>query len=100
MYCIHCGRELPDDAKFCKWCGKAVWSTENENPKISTEFLISKAETLNDFPLPTKTENISESLSSETNDYNDNNPVLTIITIFAIIMLVGSVAAIVIHITQ
>lgn len=26
MYCIHCGKELPDDAKFCLNCGAAVES--------------------------------------------------------------------------
>ena len=22
MYCIHCGKEIPDDATFCVHCGK------------------------------------------------------------------------------
>ena len=24
MYCIHCGKELPEEAKFCRYCGKNV----------------------------------------------------------------------------
>lgn len=24
MFCMHCGKELPDDAKFCAACGQAV----------------------------------------------------------------------------
>lgn len=24
MYCIHCGKEIPDDAEFCTFCGKSV----------------------------------------------------------------------------
>lgn len=31
MHCIHCGRKLPDEAKFCPDCGKTVQSL-SENP--------------------------------------------------------------------
>ena len=24
MYCIHCGKEIPDESQFCGYCGKAV----------------------------------------------------------------------------
>ncbi len=24
MYCIYCGKEIPDDAEFCTFCGKSV----------------------------------------------------------------------------
>ena len=24
MYCTHCGRENPDNAKFCSFCGRAI----------------------------------------------------------------------------
>lgn len=24
MFCTHCGKELPDDARFCTGCGNAV----------------------------------------------------------------------------
>ena len=30
VYCIHCGQQLPEDAKFCSNCGKTV----NGNPTI------------------------------------------------------------------
>ena len=34
-YCIHCGKELPDGAKFCAYCGKSVASASvnNENER-------------------------------------------------------------------
>ena len=34
-YCIHCGKELPDGAKFCAYCGKSVASASvnNENKR-------------------------------------------------------------------
>ena len=24
MFCRHCGKRLPDDSKFCTYCGKSV----------------------------------------------------------------------------
>lgn len=24
MYCMHCGEEIPDSSRFCKYCGKKV----------------------------------------------------------------------------
>ncbi len=24
MFCIHCGKEIPDGSKFCQYCGKAL----------------------------------------------------------------------------
>ena len=32
MYCMHCGKELPEEAKFCFHCGQPV-KTPEENPK-------------------------------------------------------------------
>ena len=33
MYCIYCGKTLPDEAEFCYCCGKPVWSDNLEEPK-------------------------------------------------------------------
>ena len=30
-YCIHCGKQLPDGAKFCAYCGKTVASANIGN---------------------------------------------------------------------
>lgn len=30
MYCIHCGKQIPDEASFCAYCGKATSSVSNE----------------------------------------------------------------------
>ena len=27
MYCMHCGEEIPDSSRFCKYCGKKVEET-------------------------------------------------------------------------
>ena len=34
MYCSHCGKQLPDDAKFCPVCGTSVKTTSESNNKI------------------------------------------------------------------
>ncbi len=44
MYCLYCGKELPDDAKFCNNCGKeltnhTVNDISNTQP-ISTDFYV------------------------------------------------------------
>ena len=35
MYCINCGKEIDDDAKFCWCCGRKV----DETVDISTEYI-------------------------------------------------------------
>jgi len=30
MFCLNCGKELPDDAKFCSGCGKQIETREKE----------------------------------------------------------------------
>ena len=32
MFCVHCGKELPDEARFCPECGNAVQSFIREEP--------------------------------------------------------------------
>lgn len=35
MFCTHCGRELPSDAKFCTACGAEVKAaTKEEKPQL------------------------------------------------------------------
>ena len=29
MTCLHCSREIPDDAAFCQFCGAAQQTTDN-----------------------------------------------------------------------
>ena len=33
MYCKHCGKEIADDSKFCRYCGKAQDSTNEDQPE-------------------------------------------------------------------
>lgn len=33
MFCLKCGRELPDGAKFCAYCGAQINSTTNQIPE-------------------------------------------------------------------
>lgn len=30
MYCTNCGKELPNDANFCSYCGKQVFNTQSD----------------------------------------------------------------------
>ena len=34
-FCMNCGKQLPDDAKFCSWCGMP---TNNDNTKRKTVY--------------------------------------------------------------
>ena len=31
MYCIHCGKEIDENSKFCQYCGQAVASDKDNN---------------------------------------------------------------------
>jgi predicted amidophosphoribosyltransferase len=33
IYCIQCGKELPDDANFCLKCGKPVGNAARPTPR-------------------------------------------------------------------
>lgn len=37
MYCIHCGKEIPDDCTFCICCGKATASAPESSPDASSD---------------------------------------------------------------
>ena len=37
MYCIHCGKEIPDDCTFCIYCGKATASAPESAPDASSD---------------------------------------------------------------
>ncbi len=39
MYCDNCGKQLDDDSKYCKFCGKAISSTsQNSENSLSWEY--------------------------------------------------------------
>ncbi|MFR3330378.1 MAG: zinc ribbon domain-containing protein [Odoribacter splanchnicus] len=81
MFCIHCGKPLPDNAKFCSQCGKPCSTTQNEDniaEKANWELmenidsLISNSKIKDDV-----TENAywdSTFTSSEVNKVNENLP--------------------------
>lgn len=41
MFCIHCGKELPEGAKFCIFCGKAAVVSESPVPSQAPEQKVS-----------------------------------------------------------
>ena len=49
MYCIKCGKEMPDDAKFCGNCGEPVRLNSprpnmgEENGKLNNQFVVQRA---------------------------------------------------------
>lgn len=56
MFCVKCGKELKDDAKFCPYCGAEVRSNlDNDN---NNEFQLKKEEIVTLEPLANETNNI------------------------------------------
>ena len=49
MYCIHCGKQLPDEAKFCFHCGKQT-VTEQEIPAEPAQQIESEQKVLEEKP--------------------------------------------------
>lgn len=37
MYCMHCGEQIPDNSRFCKYCGKLVAEDEIRTVNAKTE---------------------------------------------------------------
>ena len=74
MFCIHCGKEIPDNAAFCSYCGKPLQSLsekEETNP-ISSDILIDspKIDSLENHEDP----GIKEKVVSEPIDGHSNSP--------------------------
>ena len=40
MYCINCGKELPENARFCLYCGTKVNSIVEAKPQVSNEEIL------------------------------------------------------------
>ncbi len=38
MYCIHCGEEIPNSSRFCKYCGKRVEDSENVKEQAAVSY--------------------------------------------------------------
>ena len=36
MYCIKCGKQIPDDSRFCSFCGQKVVTVVEETPALVT----------------------------------------------------------------
>ena len=49
MFCVKCGKELKDDAKFCPYCGKSVRGNSEEEK--DNEFQLKNEETTSFEPL-------------------------------------------------
>ena len=46
MYCKHCGKEIADDSKFCRYCGTYLLGADNEYSSTDSE--IKKEQTITD----------------------------------------------------
>jgi hypothetical protein len=46
MYCRKCGKELENDAKFCKQCGTAIKGTYFEDINVAADDLLGKVKEL------------------------------------------------------
>lgn len=40
MYCVNCGKELPENARFCLYCGTKVNSIVEAKPQVSNEEIL------------------------------------------------------------
>ena len=46
IYCTECGKELPDDARYCSKCGAIVMRTEWEEFQVSADDLLGRVKEL------------------------------------------------------
>jgi repressor of nif and glnA expression len=46
IYCTECGKELPDDARYCSGCGYPVTRTEWEEFQVSADDLLARVKEL------------------------------------------------------
>ena len=46
MFCMKCGKELPDDALFCPHCGARVGAHEWEEFQVATDDLVGRVKEL------------------------------------------------------
>ncbi len=44
MFCIKCGKQLPEDAAFCFACGAKVWNGEETSPAVNTSSVYASAD--------------------------------------------------------
>jgi RNA polymerase subunit RPABC4/transcription elongation factor Spt4 len=46
VQCKYCEREIPEDSKFCAYCGKRITPTVWEEIQVNTDELVSKVKNL------------------------------------------------------
>lgn len=45
MYCKYCGKEIKDDSKFCRWCGKSLYQAEcHETSTCEKDLYVTESE--------------------------------------------------------
>ena len=45
-YCTECGKELPENARFCSQCGARLYATEWEEFQVSADDLVGRVKEL------------------------------------------------------
>lgn len=69
MICKNCGKEIPDDAKFCGHCGTPVEKETTETPVVSADMPAdTNVDTAADVAAETRADQISDTPSEETKD--------------------------------
>lgn len=40
VFCVECGKKIPDDSKLCPYCGTSLWgkTTESKTPSVTVPF--------------------------------------------------------------
>lgn len=74
MYCMHCGEQIPDNSRFCKYCGKLVAEDEIRTVKSGSKNE-TESETLQSDIFEIKEDSISqvsESAAEENESFAEN----------------------------
>ncbi len=71
MFCIYCGEEIADDAKFCSHCGKKIPVIEKEQHPATGEVPAAEATVSTDIEHPAAEEEASTEISSPTSITED-----------------------------
>lgn len=70
MFCMSCGAQLPDDARFCFKCGRTT--TQTEQPNASSQYAPSSSPTMDD--IVSKLRRLFLSVADEFEKRGGDNP--------------------------
>ncbi len=88
MFCSQCGKKLPDEAKFCNYCGYALQPSSKNNPIEQRQFVADQAAS------NIIDRNVKQSFFLE--DFAEENkrksPLFVVIVVVLVILAVGTIS--------